>query len=151
MPPADALTPVLPAAAPAPALIAPGALQALSAWGLLVLVDVALKVAGFDRFYRMVRAWPTRGAAPAAQRHDRSAKAVAAVYRARTWYFKRAWCLQSAAATVCLLRLRGVDATLVIGVRKIPFSAHAWTEVDGVAVNNLHPETAPLYRVITRC
>jgi hypothetical protein len=145
--PAEAAGPALRSAAPAPA----DALRTLGAWCLLALVDAALKVLGFDRFYRMMRAWPTLGAAPAAARTARVRRLTAAVNRARTYYFKRAWCLQSAAAAVCLLRLRGVGAELVIGVRKFPFYAHAWTEVDGAVVNNHQSNMATLYSVIARC
>src|SRR5215213_2080876 len=110
-------------AAPRPAA---AALRTLFAWCLLALADVALKLLGFDRFYRMMRAWPTLGTADGAARAARTVRLPAAVNRARTYYFKRAWCLQSAAAAVCLLRLCGVRAELVIGVRKLPFYAHAW-------------------------
>jgi hypothetical protein len=123
----------------------------LSAWGLLVLVDAALNLLGFDRFYRMIRAWPTvRPGRPQANT-ARAARICAAVDRARTFYVKRAWCLQSAAAAVCFLRLSGIPAELVIGVRKIPFSAHAWAELDGVVLNNREEGMATLYQVITRC
>jgi hypothetical protein len=120
------------------------------AWCLLALADASVVVLGFDRFYRTVRRWPVLGSA-ATDRGERVASACAAVERARTWYFKHAWCLQSAAAAVCYLRLRGVHAELVIGVRKVPFMAHAWAEVDGRPVNNLEPRMESIYRVIARC
>jgi hypothetical protein len=149
MPAAEAL--IEPRARAAAADAAPAPFAALFAWGLLVWVDVALKVLGFDRFYRMVRAWPCLGATPDGERLRRARLTCAAVDRARTYYFKRAWCLQSAAAAVCFLRLRGIPAELVIAVRKIPFSAHAWAELDGVALNNRQEGMETLYRVITRC
>jgi len=120
------------------------------AWCLLALLDVVLKIAGFNQFYRMIRVWPTIGKTPLAARHDRGREGCNAVERARTYYFKRAFCLQAAAAAVCLLRCRGIPAELVIGVRKLPFYAHAWAELDGQVMINARPELETLYRVIAR-
>jgi Transglutaminase-like superfamily len=130
--------------------LAGGAATAL-AWLTLALADAAVGVLGFDRFYRMIRRWPTLGTCPAAERETRTRAACAAVERARTWYLRPAWCLRTAAAAVCCMRLRGVRAELVIGVRRTPFLAHAWAEVDGRAVNNLEAGMDSIYRVITRC
>jgi hypothetical protein len=128
-----------------------GALRTVLAWCLLALADAAVGLLGFDRFYRLVRRWPTLGSAAPQRREERVEAACAAVERARTWYFKHAWCLQSAAAAVFYLRLVGVRAELVIAVRRIPFLAHAWAEVDGRPVNNLEPRMDAIYRVIARC
>src|SRR6266513_2937441 len=106
-----------------------GVLNALCAWCLLVLTDVALMAGGFSCFYAMVKAWPTIGAAPPDRVQDSVSRVTGAVNIARTCYFKRAWCLQRAAAAVCYLRLCGVNAQLVIAVQKFPFHAHAWAEV----------------------
>jgi hypothetical protein len=65
-------------------------------------------------------------------------------------YLKHARCLQSAAVATCLLRLRGVAADLVIGVRRMPFTAHAWVEVDQTIVMNGRSNTRSLYTVIDR-
>ena len=43
-------------------------------------------------------------------------------------------CLPYAAALGSILRAKGIDAYLVIGVRSIPFEAHAWIEVEGKIV-----------------
>lgn len=125
-------------------------LSTVRAWCMLALVDVMLKLAGFDRFYRMIARWPTVGSA-GAPGEDRINATRAAIHRARTYYFKRAWCLQSAAAAVCCLRLDGVRAELVIGVRKMPFFAHAWVEVGGAVVLNEESDMRTAYRVIARC
>jgi hypothetical protein len=121
------------------------------AWCLLAMSDLALKGAGFQRFYRLMTRWPTVGRASQADRLNTALAASAAVDRARLYYFKRAWCLQTAAAAVCFIRLKGVDARLVVGVRKIPFYAHAWAEVDGQIVNNAHPSIQGHLSEITRC
>jgi hypothetical protein len=132
----------------APARSVRGALRVLVAWCLLVLVDVALRAGGFHRFYRMMQWWPTLRAGDAAP--ERVSAICAAIARARIYYFKHAWCLQRSAAAVCFLRLRGVPAELVIGVRKIPFYAHAWAEVGGTVVND-QPTVRTLYPEMVRC
>ncbi|HYR11091.1 MAG TPA: lasso peptide biosynthesis B2 protein [Longimicrobium sp.] len=126
-------------AMPAPAAPAGTLREALlvaAGWCMLAAVDVTLRVAGFHRFYRIVEKWPVLRPTPAARRDEVARGTCTAVDRARVYYFKRAWCLQRAAASVCLLRLRGVHGEMVIGVRKIPFAAHAWTEVNGEIVND---------------
>lgn len=121
---------------------------AVGGFGLLVFIDLVMKTAGFHRFHRLLQRWPSLGPPPAdAQAVERLCTAVD---RAATYYFKRAWCLQRSATAVCLLRLRGVDARLAIGVQKIPFYAHAWAEVDGRVVND-HPEVQRKYIVLERC
>src|SRR5258705_364267 len=44
--------------------------------------------------------------------------------------------LARSAALAVLLRDRGIPAVFVMGVRRHPFQAHAWLEVDGVVVND---------------
>lgn len=58
-----------------------------------------------------------------------------AVNAACVWYPKRVLCLQRSAVTTYLLRSYGVPATMVLGAQKMPFKAHAWTEVNGQPVN----------------
>jgi hypothetical protein len=43
-------------------------------------------------------------------------------------------CLARSLVLTRLLARRGIDSTLVIGVRSVPFGAHAWVERDGVPV-----------------
>ncbi len=121
---------------------------AVGAFLLLAMIDAAMKLSGFHRFYRMLRAWPTLGRPP--ENPEIITKTCTAVDRAATYYFKRAWCLQRSATAVCLLRLRGADARLAIGVQKVPFYAHAWAEVDGRVVND-HPQVQKTYTVLERC
>lgn len=139
----------LPSTAAPAASLHEGVLVA-AGWCMLAFVDLALRLGGFHRFYRMVEAWPVRRPLPAEARAETVRRSCAAVDRARVYYFKRAWCLQRAAASVCLLRLRGVPAELVIGVRKIPFSAHAWTEVERVVVND-PANLRAVYAEMSRC
>ncbi|HVG08067.1 MAG TPA: lasso peptide biosynthesis B2 protein [Thermoanaerobaculia bacterium] len=122
--------------------------EAAVAWCGLLAVDLVLRIGGFDHFLRVVRSCPTLGE----RRRDPEAcrRISAAVDRAAAHYFKKAWCLQRSATNVCLLRLRGIEAHLVIGARKLPFGAHAWVEVGGQVINN-HPIVRERYAVLERC
>jgi hypothetical protein len=51
---------------------------------------------------------------------------------------------------VCLLRSLGFPAEMVIGVHKMPFYGHAWTEVDGRVVND-HANAQKFFHVLNRC
>ncbi len=64
------------------------------------------------------------------------AQVCAAVEKACVWYPKQAVCLQRSTVTTWLMRRHGVPARLVIGVRPMPFLAHAWVEVNGTVVND---------------
>jgi hypothetical protein len=123
-------------------------LEAGVAWCGLLGMDLLLKIAGFEWFLRIVRSWPIVGARR--QDLEASRRISMAVDRAATHYFKRAWCLQRSATQVCLLRLRGIEAELVIGARKLPFGAHAWVEVGGEIINN-HPVIRERFAVLERC
>ncbi len=138
----------LTAAAPAPLPLAIGA------WVVLAIVDAVLRASSFNRLFRLVGRCPTRRpphAADADAVSARIAETCAAIDRACVYYPRRAWCLQSAAATTCLLRLRGIEAAFVIGVQKMPFNAHAWTEVAGRVVMNDRPSLSRVFTVIARC
>jgi transglutaminase superfamily protein len=131
---------------------APPAPLIIAAWLTLAFVHLVVALTGFPRLYRLIGRWRTWGAAAAGPDAARRVEdTCAAMTRARTYYFKYTWCLHSAAATVALLRLRGVPAQLVIGVRRIPFRAHAWVEVDRRIVMNNQRNLDVNYRVITRC
>ena len=121
--------------------------DAVRAWFSLVGIDLLMKSGGFHRFHQALGSWPVRGESSGP---ETVTKVCTAVDRAATYYFKRAWCLQRSATAVFLLRRRGIDAQLVIGVQKIPFYAHAWAEVDGRVVND-HPVIQKKYTVLERC
>jgi prolyl oligopeptidase len=58
-------------------------------------------------------------------------------------------CLQRSVVITCLLRSRGLPAELVLGAQEYPPKAHAWTEVNGVVVND-HPAVRKKYRQLRR-
>jgi hypothetical protein len=73
-----------------------------------------------------------------------------AVNDACNWYPKRVLCLQRSAVTTCLLRRCGIPASMVMGAQILPFKAHAWTEVDGRAINERR-EVQKVYTAWERC
>lgn len=114
----------------------------------LLAVDIFLKLAGFRFLHRAVRRWPTRSLKcldGTAVRTVCSAVDAAALY-----YYKEVLCLQRSALIVCLLRMRGVAAQLVIGCRRVPFLAHAWVEVHGETVYGEEPLEGT-FCVLERC
>ena len=66
------------------------------------------------------------------------------------FYPKQVLCLQRSAATTLMLKRSGWKAEMVIGVQLLPFSSHAWVEIDGVVVND-KPYMTEMYRVLERC
>lgn len=73
-----------------------------------------------------------------------------AVNYACNWYPKRVLCLQRSAVTTYLLRRSGVPASMVMGAQILPFKAHAWTEVDGEAINERR-DVQKIYSAWERC
>ncbi len=106
---------------------------------------------GFDRdFLKMhafVRKWPVAQRNPQDRRVGRISEAV---NYACVWYPKRVRCLQRAAVTTCLLRSCGVSAKMVMGAQVLPLKAHAWTEVNGRAINERR-DVQRVYEVWERC
>ncbi len=117
-------------------------------WGLLAL-DLLLFGRGFAHFRRFVASTPV-SPSDATLGAEGIAALCQAVDRGARFYVKRAWCLQRSALTTWLLRRRGVAAEMVIGVRAVPFLAHAWVEIGG-AVANDKPTVQRFYDAILRC
>ena len=127
--------------APVPRLLVWKALGGLLAFDLL----------GFGRsfvaMHRCVSRWKT---APQTSQGDVVNLVCAAVNYACVWYPKRVLCLQRSAVTTCLLRHRGVPAKMVFGAQNLPFKAHAWTEVEGHAINERN-DVQQVYSVLECC
>jgi hypothetical protein len=81
---------------------------------------------------------------------DIVARICTAVSDASVWYPKQVRCLQRSAITTCLLRRCGIPASMVMGAQVTPLRAHAWTEVDGKAVNERR-DVQRIYSVWERC
>lgn len=108
----------------------------------LFLFDVVLALFSLKTLCSCVKSWPIW------QRKfgdDEIKRICAAVDSACIWYPKTALCFQRSAVTTCLLRLRGVPAKMVSGVRDMPLLAHAWVEVNGSVINDW-PKVQSFYR-----
>jgi hypothetical protein len=105
---------------------------ALQAYGCLVMTHFALRTGGFPRLHRFVKRWQVRNG----RKGDRNSLhyLMGALENACAFYLIPVLCLQYAASAVCLLRLHGEPAELVIGISQNPFSSHAWVELNGVIV-----------------
>lgn len=101
----------------------------------------------FEAMHRFVCQCRVRERIPPPNAVDRVCDAV---NRACVWYPWRVRCLQRSVVTVCLLRNLGVPAKMAMGAQTYPFTAHAWTEVDGRAVNERR-EVQKIYAVWERC
>jgi hypothetical protein len=108
-----------------------------------ILVRLAVAIAKLlarqpPRRIRNVLAALQRGAQPATFAQAKAARdAVIAVSMACA---AREGCLTRSLATVVYCRLRGQCATWCLGARRLPpFGAHAWIEVDGLAVDEPYP------------
>lgn len=117
---------------------------------VLGLISGVLKLCGFWTFSRLVSKWPTRRKRRPSDVSSDVRLVSESVDIASAWWPVRPRCLRRAAAGVCLLRLRGVPADLVIGIQPVPFAAHAWAEVGGMVVIEQLP-TLSNFRVIERC
>ena len=104
----------------------------------LVLVKLSLKIAGFGRTYSALSALTARRASEAVTPAV-LAEAVRRVSLVAAFFPGRALCLEQSVTLWTLLRRRGIDAELRLGVQPYPFGAHAWVEHRGQPVNE-NPE-----------
>jgi len=100
----------------------------------LLSFDLLLKLRGFQSLISKVEHWPT--AKPHTTDPGLCKRVRAMVDRAQMYYPKKAMCLQHSAVVTCLLRRRGVPAELVLAAQEFPPRGHAWSEVDGVVIND---------------
>ena len=115
---------------------------------LLFSTEAVRRLGGFKSIHRSVAHWTlSLKQQPGA---ETLALACGAVNRACTWHPQRSLCLQRASVLVCLLRSLGIRAEMVIGVHKMPFYGHAWTEVGGEVVND-HANAQKFFHVLSRC
>ncbi|HEV3089034.1 MAG TPA: lasso peptide biosynthesis B2 protein [Candidatus Elarobacter sp.] len=114
-------------------------LLAAVAWRSIVGTRLALAREGFGAVYDRYARLPLAADGVGLKR------AVAAFRRAENFSLSRQApddCLARSLALFRFLRLAGVPAAHVIGVRRIPFEAHAWVEVDGRPVLDDSPSRA---------
>ena len=113
----------------------------------LALFDIILSSRTLETLCSVVRSWPVKPLRPVSDAAV-IGQVSRAVERAAVWYPKRALCLQRSAVTTCLLRQRGIHAHMVVGVRPMPFLAHAWVEVRGIVVNDF-PRVKTFYQSLS--
>jgi hypothetical protein len=119
----------------------------LSAYLRLIRFDLYLARNDFGGLYKKVRSYPL---SVCTSSPEAVVRICSAVDIASIWYWKKVLCLQRSATIVCLLRRHGVAAQMVLGVQQLPFSAHAWVEVEGHVVND-KPYTPEMYEELDRC
>jgi hypothetical protein len=108
--------------------------------------EVIRRLGGFYVRQKIIQRWPT--ASISRRNEEAELPAVCeAVHSAAVWYPKQTLCLQKASVTTSLLRQHGFPADMKIGVRKQPFHAHAWVEVDGQVVGD-HQNVRKYFREI---
>jgi hypothetical protein len=101
----------------------------------LLSFDLLLKLRGFQSLIKKVEHWPTTK--PHTTDPELCKRVRATVDRAQMYYPKKAMCLQQSAVVTCLLRRRGVPAELVLAAQEFPPKGHAWSEVEGIVINDL--------------
>lgn len=121
----------------------PKGVTVLAAFLGLATFDLILSISSLKSLCACVKAWPIRKRR--SMDSGVAGQICSAVQQACVWYPKRALCLQRSAVTTCLLRAYGLAAQMVVGVRPMPFMAHAWVEVDNAVINDW-PGVRKFYR-----
>ena len=113
----------------------------------LLFFDILNTFCNFKTLHSTVKRWKVTDEPSGA---DTVGRICTAVNNCCVWYPKQALCLQRAFAMTYLLRRHGVPARMVLGAQKIPFKAHAWVEVNGIAVNE-RSDVHANYGIWERC
>lgn len=111
----------------------------VEASALLPLVVLSVRRAGYERTRRRLERFAGRRAVPAeaGQADAQVDAAVRMVHATVRRHPVSALCLARSITLWFLLRRRGIESDVVIGVRPggAPLDAHAWVERDGVPLN----------------
>jgi len=99
---------------------------------LLAVTDLSLRVFGYMRVMRFARRI-SRGVMRVPD-GALIAQTIQSIHMATTFYPGRSECLEQAVVGYFLLRRRGIDVKLRIGVQPYPFAAPAWLELNGAVV-----------------
>lgn len=112
-------------------------LTVVEAWVMLHACDVLLKLRGFKPTFDWARVASHRRGRHVTDANECARDVYLAVATARRWRFRISTetCLPTALAARRLLASRGVEARLVLGVRKYPFGAHAWIRSGDVTID----------------
>lgn len=120
----------------------PGVLRCLV---LLMTCDVALRVLGYARTLRIARRFA--GSRTQAIDDTITNQTLHNILVATAFYPGRSKCLEQAVAGFILLRRRGADVQIRLGVQPYPFYAHAWLELDGLPVTE-SPEVVATFALL---
>jgi len=110
-------------------------------------IDVVLKLLGFKHLHNLIKHWPTAETDTPSETQEQIWDKIS---RGITWYPRQVMCLQRSAVTTWLLRSSGIPAQMVIGCQRRPFLVHAWTEANGVVVND-RQSVRDVHEIIERC
>lgn len=119
------------------------------AYFLIFALKISLRCCGFSRVYYYI----TKQRLPlVGYSHEKIEKLCYLVRLSCQYHFCRAQCLHYALVAYYLLRQRGVEVDLCIGVRRegSDMAAHAWLEFEGRAIQE-SPETQKTYLLLMRC
>ena len=112
---------------------------------VLIVVDAVVHLFRFSTLAHLLRHVHTTSS------HSRSEERVMRTLNFACLLYPRVVrCLVYSAAATILLRREGHDVHLVVGMRKIPFAAHAWCELDGKPIldNSVaRDELVPAFRM----
>lgn len=110
----------------------------------------ALSKLGLGQTLRILQAIPVAPAHAHASSDTTLFRLMRVYHSARVWRSQgKDDCLPRSLMLMSALRRLGIDAEICFGVRKFPFSAHAWVEARHTVINDL-PETIAKYTVIGR-
>jgi len=104
----------------------------LTCFTQLALIDACTRILGLRR--TLVRLQRVAGTSATDYDEALIAETTRRLLFAAALYPRRARCLEQSLALYVLLRRRGVTAEFKLGVRPLPFFAHAWVEVAGRAI-----------------
>jgi len=123
----------------------------LRALAMFVLLNVCFRFMSFERVHRLFLRDRRVGASPTPADGPRLARRTfQAVQQATMLYYRRRKdCLPKAVTTFVLLARQGIPAELCFGVKKFPFSAHAWVDAYGEHLTD-EPAGIKHYNVIHR-
>jgi hypothetical protein len=111
----------------------------------IVLYDLRWRRWPFERVIGMVADWPVSSTMCLAS--EETSHRIDLVF---AWYPKKTLCLHRSVVATCILRDCGVRAELVVGSKQMPFSSHAWVEVNGRVINDRASVKAQ-YQTLCRC
>ena len=119
----------------------------IKSWLLLFYCDCVLRFRDFKRLINVVRSEEVHSLATMDKTSEELCHAIDV---ACVFYFKPVLCLQRSAATAILLRRHGWKAQMVLAVQILPFSSHAWVEIEGCVIND-KPYMPEIFQVLERC